>query len=306
MASTLTGTAGRALVRDELYAGCRRSCDTAGRPVRHRRLSWFRPGRAPIHSRLLRRRVWLLLPLPRRPRRCDGSPRPTTGVSAATTCTATAAFLGENDRSERLPGRWPDVRDVVHVLRQRPATRLATSQLLERPSASRPPRALRPHPVRSWLWAPPTLSSPITINVSNQNSLHLFRRRFGVPVKMPSSPLTVSGGLSLIGSRNVVIVGGEIFRDTPVLLVRWSGCGVRDRALSANRHRPHRGRVGTRGPGIGQAILLAHTDSSSYRLGCPGSRTAGSRASIRSTGMSTQTRFSPMVGLECCGSIGTR
>jgi chitodextrinase len=112
-------------------------------------------------------------------------------------------------------------------------------------------------------WAPPTLSSPITINVSNQNSLIYLDAGRDYIVKMPSSPLTVSGGLSLIGGRNVVIVGGEIFRDTPIS----QSAGV-DAAYGIALYRQtgtvHIEGVWIHGRGIGQAILLAHTDSSSY------------------------------------------
>ena len=203
-----------------------------------------------------------------------------------------------DDRSD-VPGRWLDVRDVVHVLGRGPRhgwQRLNFSSVPQR----RDRRVLSSASGAKLAWAPPTLSSPITINVSNQNSLiYLDAGRY--IVKMPSSPLTVSGGLSLIGGRNVVIVGGEIFRDTPIS----QSAGV-DAAYGIAL-------IGKPAPSTSRACGFtaeesARRDCSRTRIArattrLSRSRTAGSRASIRSTGMSTQTRFSPMVGLECCGSI---
>ena len=59
-------------------------------------------------------------------------------------------------------------------------------------------------------WAPPVLSSPVTIQVSaSRNNLSLDPARDYV-LQMPSTPVTVAGGLTVVGGRNVVLVGGEI------------------------------------------------------------------------------------------------
>jgi hypothetical protein len=64
------------------------------------------------------------------------------------------------------------------------------------------------------MWQPPSLTAPVTINVTNANSKLYLNAGQDYVVNMPSTPLTVSGGLWLIGGRNVVVVGGEIRNDS--------------------------------------------------------------------------------------------
>jgi hypothetical protein len=65
-------------------------------------------------------------------------------------------------------------------------------------------------------WAPPALTNPITITVSASNrSVHLDGNKDYV-IKMPATALTGAGGLTIVGGRNVVLIGGEI--DIP-----WQG-----------------------------------------------------------------------------------
>jgi hypothetical protein len=65
-------------------------------------------------------------------------------------------------------------------------------------------------------WAPPTLSNPITVNVSASNrSLRLDGTRDYL-VKMPATALSGANGLVINGGHHVVLVGGEI--DIP-----WQG-----------------------------------------------------------------------------------
>ncbi|HVS78815.1 MAG TPA: glycosyl hydrolase family 28-related protein [Candidatus Saccharimonadales bacterium] len=58
-------------------------------------------------------------------------------------------------------------------------------------------------------WAPPLLEDPTVINVSSSwNNLDTDTDYI---LKLPSdSPLSVSGGLQIVGGRNVVLIGGEI------------------------------------------------------------------------------------------------
>lgn len=118
-----------------------------------------------------------------------------------------------------------------------------------------------PPPPGTLLWKPPTLTNPITLNVSN--SLHEFSLNAGQDyiIKMPSTPLTVAGGLVLIGGRNIVIIGGEISRPTSVNDIA-SSYGI---ALYRQTGTVHIEGLWVHGVGIGQAILIAHTDSSSYQ-----------------------------------------
>jgi hypothetical protein len=54
------------------------------------------------------------------------------------------------------------------------------------------------------------------ISVSNANARLYLEAGKDYVVAMPDSPLTVPGGLWVIGGRNVVVVGGEISNDTPI------------------------------------------------------------------------------------------
>ena len=69
-------------------------------------------------------------------------------------------------------------------------------------------------------WAPPTLRQPTTVEaaagVAGGDSGHVLRLRPSQDyiVKMPSEPLSGSGGLVIEGGHNVVLIGGEI--DVPM------------------------------------------------------------------------------------------
>jgi hypothetical protein len=60
-------------------------------------------------------------------------------------------------------------------------------------------------------WSPPALNSPITVEVTEANAqLHLDSTRDYL-IRLPAGrPLSVEGGLWLIGGHNVVVQGGEI------------------------------------------------------------------------------------------------
>src|SRR4051812_21643687 len=71
-------------------------------------------------------------------------------------------------------------------------------------------------------WAPPTLVSPTTITLTNTSG---GRKAIMDPTKdyivvMPSSPITVAGGVELNGGRNVVLIGGGIKFAAPLVLAR--------------------------------------------------------------------------------------
>jgi hypothetical protein len=59
-------------------------------------------------------------------------------------------------------------------------------------------------------WAPPQLTDPTTILVTNSNrSLKLDKTKDYI-IQMPKAPLTAVGGLVINGGHNVVLIGGEI------------------------------------------------------------------------------------------------
>jgi len=116
-----------------------------------------------------------------------------------------------------------------------------------------------PPPVGTLLWKPPALTNPTTLNVTNTNHSFSLNNSQDYIVKLPSTPLTVSGGLELIGGRNITIIGGEISRPTSVNDVAAS-YGI---ALYRQTGTVHIEGVWIHGVGIGQAVLIAHTDQTS-------------------------------------------
>ncbi len=73
-------------------------------------------------------------------------------------------------------------------------------------------------------WAPPALKNPTTIAISEANHSLKLNAAKDYILKMPTTPLKVSGGLSISGGRNVVLIGGEIeapsAKDAPDALQR--------------------------------------------------------------------------------------
>ena len=70
----------------------------------------------------------------------------------------------------------------------------------EKPAAKREPLS----------WAPPALTDPITLTVSDTK--HNFKLDVAKDylIKMPATPLKARGGLTISGGRNVVLIGGAI------------------------------------------------------------------------------------------------
>jgi hypothetical protein len=67
------------------------------------------------------------------------------------------------------------------------------------------------HPLRPQLtWAPPTLTNPVTIDLSASNRRALMRPDTDYIIKMPNVPVDVADGIELTGGRNVVLIGGEV------------------------------------------------------------------------------------------------
>lgn len=59
-------------------------------------------------------------------------------------------------------------------------------------------------------WAPPALTSPTTVHVTNSSAKLSLDPARDYVVALPSTPLTAKGGLQVKGGRNVVVIGGEI------------------------------------------------------------------------------------------------
>jgi hypothetical protein len=59
-------------------------------------------------------------------------------------------------------------------------------------------------------WAPPALTAPTTVTVSESNRDLKLDPNKDYIIKMPATPLKVIGGLIVSGGRNVVLIGGVI------------------------------------------------------------------------------------------------
>src|SRR5687768_18269591 len=57
-------------------------------------------------------------------------------------------------------------------------------------------------------WAPPVLTEPVTIEITEKKTNFKLDQTKDYILKMPARPLL--GGLNIWGGRNVVLIGGEI------------------------------------------------------------------------------------------------
>lgn len=69
-------------------------------------------------------------------------------------------------------------------------------------------RARRPDPRLTW--APPALTSPTTISLHSGNRRAILTPGLDYIIDLGSTPISVSGGIEIIGGRNVVLIGGHI------------------------------------------------------------------------------------------------
>lgn len=102
---------------------------------------------------------------------------------------------------------------------------------------------------------PPTLSEPETVEITATNRYLFLDPGRDYVVKMPAEPFSVPGGISIVGGRNVVIIGGEIYDDTPI-----SPSESADQAyglfLEDQTGTVHLEGLWIHGRGIGQALVL--------------------------------------------------
>src|SRR6266511_5023186 len=59
-------------------------------------------------------------------------------------------------------------------------------------------------------WTPPHLDSPITVTVSASNHVLKLDPARDYLVRMPTTKLSVLGGLVIVGGHDVVLIGGAI------------------------------------------------------------------------------------------------
>ncbi len=82
---------------------------------------------------------------------------------------------------------------------------------------------------------------------------------------MPSTPLTATGGLWIVGGRNVVIVGGEIFDDSPI-----SSSESIDNAyglyLKEQTGTVHLEGLWIHGRGVGQAVVMQQASGATVQI----------------------------------------
>jgi hypothetical protein len=114
-------------------------------------------------------------------------------------------------------------------------------------------------------WQTPVLSSPTTISVTDENARLMLDPDKDYVIRMPSTPVTADGGVWIVGGRNVVMIGGEIFDDTPI-----SDGMSPDHAyglyLKDQTGTVHLEGLWIHGRGIGQAIVLAEGRGATVQL----------------------------------------
>jgi hypothetical protein len=120
-----------------------------------------------------------------------------------------------------------------------------------------PKRPPNPPPLK-----PPALTAPTTVEITETN-----RRLFLDPgrdyvVRMPSTP---SGGIAIRGGRNVVIVGGEIFDDSPISPSEPASMAY-GLYLLDQTGTVHLEGLWIHGRGIGQAIVLGESQGATVQV----------------------------------------
>jgi hypothetical protein len=160
-------------------------------------------------------------------------------------------MIADGSRRSRLTGR--SSLKLLGVALFAAATLTVTLELAS--GAAKPPKPQQPP--KPPALTPPALTNPTTVEISDTNrNLHLEPGRDYV-IRMPSTPCCASGGgVTLNGGRNVVIIGGEIFDDSPI--------SPSERVSSAyglyllnQTGTVHLEGLWIHGRGIGQAIVLA-------------------------------------------------
>ena len=102
---------------------------------------------------------------------------------------------------------------------------------------------------------PPPLSAPTTITVSDRNNKLYLAEGKDYRINLPPRPLRSVGGLLIVGGRNVVLIGGEISRETPIApsepVSNAYGLYLKEQTGTV-----HLEGLWIHGRGIGQALVL--------------------------------------------------
>jgi hypothetical protein len=114
------------------------------------------------------------------------------------------------------------------------------------------------------VWAAPALVDPVTMVVSAEHSKLRLQPDRDYRITMPSSPLSVRGGLVIEGGRNVVLAGGLI--EIPQQAADASGEDRRGLYLTNQTGVVHIQDLRIGGPDLSEGIDLAEPHASAVQL----------------------------------------
>ncbi len=102
-------------------------------------------------------------------------------------------------------------------------------------------------------WAPPALTDPVVVDVSAARRDLVLDPTKDYLLRMPSTPLSVLGGLRVTGGRNVVLIGGEISIPAGATATGEANRGL---YLKNQTGTVHVEGLAITGPGLGEGINL--------------------------------------------------
>ncbi|MBO1750638.1 hypothetical protein J4G33_02340 [Actinotalea sp. BY-33] len=112
-------------------------------------------------------------------------------------------------------------------------------------------------------WAPPTLTDPITIDVTSANRDLRLAPGQDYVLRMPSTPLSGAGGLIVNGGDDVVLIGGEITIPSGVGTVEGANRGLYLRDQTGTVHVEG---LRISGAGLGEGINLSQPHGAVVQL----------------------------------------
>lgn len=165
-------------------------------------------------------------------------------------------MLADGSRRSRLIGRSLSLLGVVFF-----AAATLTVTLEFASGAGKPPQPPNPPALK-----PPALTNPTTVEISDTNRNLQLDAGLDYVIRMPSTPCCASGGgVTINGGRNVVIIGGEIFDDSPISpserVSSAYGLYLLDQTGTV-----HVEGLWIHGRGIGQAIVLGQTRGATVQV----------------------------------------
>jgi hypothetical protein len=111
----------------------------------------------------------------------------------------------------------------------------------------------------------PTLTNPVVVAVTPENRGLFLDPGLDYIVDLPDTPFTVPGGISIVGGRNVVIRGGEIYDDTPLASGETTD-GAYGLYLEDQTGTIHLEGLWIHGRGIGQALILDESKGATVQV----------------------------------------